>query len=172
MDYCASPMLCHSAIVVARDMSTLCRTTLRAAPFLRSACRHLGAAARPQVSLLSMPVNLGQPFLGPDLSPNLLKQSGLLGLLHDWGWEVRAVPDLVLGAASDSATIASDALLNARNCTQVGRVCKDIFDMTAAEAADKDRFLLILGGDHCIPIGTIPAIYAKRYVVNARHRPP
>lgn len=111
-----------------------------------------------------MPVNLGQPFLGPDQSPNLLKQSGLVGLLGEWGWDVRSVPDLVVDVAADSATIAADAVLNARNSTQVGRVCKKIFDMTAAEASDESRFLLILGGDHCIPIGTIPAIRSKRYV--------
>lgn len=48
-----------------------------------------------------------------------------------------------------------------KNCSQVGSVCESIYHQVQKEAAS-DNFLLILGGDHCIPIGTLPGILTSR----------
>jgi hypothetical protein len=40
------------------------------------------------VSLLSVPINLGQPLLGPDKTPALLKDAGLLQVLMNCGWRM------------------------------------------------------------------------------------
>ena len=52
--------------------------------------------------------------------------------------------------------------LNAKNCREIGRVCEAISKATFQQALDPDNFVLILGGDHCIPIGTIPGLVAAR----------
>jgi arginase len=53
----------------------------------------------------------------------------------------------------------------AKNIDQIGRTCQEISTTMAAymdEPENKDHFHLVLGGDHCIPIGTLPALLKKR----------
>jgi hypothetical protein len=77
------------------------------------------------VSLVSIPCNLGQPFLGPDLSPQLLKDAGLLSLLSDCGWRVKLLPD-ILPTPVPSRLDEAAALIakNAKNCAQIGKLKK------------------------------------------------
>ena len=110
-----------------------------------------------QCSLLSVPISLGQPFMGPDRSPGMLMNNGLLKMLGDCGWRVAVVPEITPDAAAPKALDSP----NAKNCSQVGSVCERIYNKVL-EHAKMDNFLLILGGDHCIPIGTIPGIVKAR----------
>jgi len=115
------------------------------------------------VSLLQVPVNLGQPFLGPDRSPNVLLENGLLQLLGSCGWRVSQVPETITRHvhASSPSQITIERDLNVKNCTQIGMICEKIYHQVL-EQAETNNFVLILGGDHCIPIGTIPALLAAR----------
>ena len=115
-----------------------------------------------KASLISFPVNLGQPLLGPDRSPQLLKENGLLPILKDLGWSVNEAPDVISSFLTTSTNNTINDTPHAKNCAQVGEICEQIFKQVSEDAADKDNFLLILGGDHCIPIGTIPAIRKHR----------
>jgi len=114
------------------------------------------------MSLVSLPVSLGQPFLGPDRSPSQLRENGLLQMLGSCGWRINQVPELVTNFMLNTS---NDALeeegLRANNCAQVGAVCEKIYQQ-GLQYANSNDFLLILGGDHCIPIGTIPAIVKHR----------
>lgn len=56
----------------------------------------------------------------------------------------------------------SDDFENARNIDQIGRTCRDICTTMTNHISYHDEFHLILGGDHCIPIGTIPALMSRR----------
>jgi len=115
------------------------------------------------VSVFSIPINLGQPYLGPDKSPSLIYNSGLLKLLGNCGWRVKQIPEI--SSSSDSNIISQlnhDELnYNARNINQIGQVCNRIYNDISKEA-DSNNFILVLGGDHCIPIGTIPGLLSKR----------
>jgi arginase len=122
------------------------------------------------LSLVKIPVSLGQPFLGLDQAPRLLLEAGLLQLLADSGWRVKQLPSIGetehgrSKESSDTGNNRSDdeeAKFNAKNCFEVGTVCQSVYGKVRAEAST-DNFLLILGGDHCIPIGTIPAIIDER----------
>jgi arginase len=108
------------------------------------------------VSLISLPVNLGQPLLGPDKAPSLLFNHGLIPLLSSLDWRILQVPELIY------PTLPTIDTPNAKNCNQVGRICEQIYHQVSEHAATSN-FILILGGDHCIPIGTVPAL--------RRHRP-
>ena len=123
---------------------------IRPSPVL--AVRHAGTA-----SVLSVPISLGQPYLGPDRTPALLMEKGLTKMLADCGWRVSLIPEIL----SNTAPAKDDAALNAKNCDLVGKICERIYNVTH-EQAKTSNFLLILGGDHCIPIGTIPGIVAAR----------
>lgn len=114
------------------------------------------------VSVLSVPMNLGQPFLGPDLTPHLLKEHGLSELLASCGWRVIMEPDIVAGGPPPpNIPLKKMVLGNAKNCAEVGFVCEKAFHQVKKHA-ETDNFVLILGGDHCIPIGTIPGLVSAR----------
>lgn len=68
---------------------------------------------------------LGQPFLGPDLSPSLLHEQGLLQLLAECNWRIKQVPDFIK-TSHQSGFHAEDLKLSPKNCRQVGQVCKVI----------------------------------------------
>lgn len=114
-----------------------------------------------KASLLSIPMNLGQPSLGLDKAPQALIDSGLPKLLGKIGWRLKLVPPLTTDVSfgKGSADIVED--VKAKNCAQVGRVSAAIKSHVESEC-QPDNFPLILGGDHCISIGTISAIKKTR----------
>ena len=129
-------------------------------PLTLTTMRRAYAKFSKKTSLISLPVNLGQPLLGPDRSPSLLMENGLLSMLGSLGWQVIQVPDIINSTAM-TYTDQTSITPKAKNCAQVGQICHKIYEQLAEHAAT-DNFLLILGGDHCIPIGTIPAIVKHR----------
>jgi arginase len=107
-------------------------------------------------------MNLGQPFLGPDLTPHLLKEHGLSELLASCGYRIIMEPDIVAAGPPPLYTPPTNMTLgNAKNCAEVGFVCEKVFHQVKKHA-ETDNFVLILGGDHCIPIGTIPGLISAR----------
>ena len=65
-------------------------------------------------SLISLPVNLGQPFLGPDKTPNQLLDNGLIKLLTSSGWKVNQLPEITCGTPINNIVTP-----HAKNCHQV-----------------------------------------------------
>ena len=112
------------------------------------------------VSLVPIPLAIGQPYVGPDSSPNQLKQSGLLQLLGDCGWRVEQVPEIKEIVRNDMGQFDMTGL-NAKNCATIGATCEEVAKVIY-DKASKNNFVLILGGDHCIPIGTIPGLMKAR----------
>eukprot|EP01041_Mallomonas_annulata_P002860 gene2860-5622_t len=110
------------------------------------------------VSVISVPINLGQPRLGPDLTPSALFQHGLANLLSSCNWRIEQIPECVL---SNHTRVEDIERINAKNCDEVGSVCRKLYTQVQNEI-QKGNFILILGGDHCIPIGSIPAIMHNR----------
>jgi arginase len=120
----------------------------------------VGGVTNNTVSLVSIPLAIGQPYVGPDTSPNLLKKNGLLQLLGDCGWRVDQMPDVLEVTSNDVGSIDMSNL-NAKNCASIGATCEVAAKVIYEKAMD-DNFILILGGDHSIPIGTIPGLMKAR----------
>ena len=121
-----------------------------------------GPSLRYSASLLPLPIALGQPHRGPDQAPHALVEQGLLRMLGDAGWDVSMLPQISADLTATSSPRPNGGGLNAKNCREIGRVCEAISKATFQQALDPDNFVLILGGDHCIPIGTIPGLVAAR----------
>jgi arginase len=114
------------------------------------------------VSVISVPMNLGQPFLGPDLTPRLMRENGLNSLLSSCGWRIDMEPDIISSGSPPVHIPDRNIVLgNAKNCAEVGFICEKVFHVVKKHA-ETDNFVLILGGDHCIPIGTLPGLYSAR----------
>jgi arginase len=115
-------------------------------------------AACKSLSHIGVAVHQGQKLSGPDRSPQLLKEHGLMKLVEDSGWALRNDVDFteILHPSLESTTS-----INARNHHSIGINLEQVSSIVSQSSKDDD-FTLIIGGDHSISIGTIPALLSQR----------
>lgn len=111
------------------------------------------------ISLLGLGINQGQPHLGPDMSPELLRRQGLLQIIKDNGWLLDEYKDFEEKRYEEAAT--DNTNWKALNCQSIGLNLREVKKLVQ-RAASTSNFLLLIGGDHSISMGTIPAIVAER----------
>ena len=113
------------------------------------------------VSVIGAPMTYGQPFVGTDSGPSLLRENGLLKDLSALGWRVEDIPDLdfssICAEAVKENTSTHNTNTNARNSLQVGAGTKVLADLVESKLK-VGRFPLILGGDHSIGFGSLAGI--------------
>ena len=115
------------------------------------------------VSVIGAPMTFGQPFVGTDVGPELLRENGLLKDLSSLGWRVEDI-DLDFDAICAEAAKDSDAIdtaSNAKHSLQVGAGCSALSDLVESKLR-LGHFPLILGGDHSIGIGSLAGILRAR----------
>lgn len=102
----------------------------------------------------------GQPFIGTDAGPTLLRERGLGTMLTQLGWRVEDAPDLDfnLGEYFDDSV---EEPFNAKNCCLVGQGSRMLADLVEQKIKE-GRFPLILGGDHSIGIGSLAGLLRVR----------
>jgi arginase len=96
----------------------------------------------------------GQPFVGTDAGPSMLREKGLRNILTSLGWRVEDMPDLDFDAEPFRGTVDPP---NARNCSLVAHGSEKLADIVE-EKLRGGNFPLILGGDHSIGIGSLTGI--------------
>ena len=111
--------------------------------------------------MLPIPMHLGQPHAGTDLSPAMLQTFGLFDVLEENGWKYVKSENLCDPSRYYCDPTPEDSAFKAHNCRNIGLACQSI-EKRVYEHAVTDNFLLIIGGDHSIPIGTLPAITRAR----------
>jgi arginase len=111
-------------------------------------------------TIIGAPMTYGQPFVGTDSGPRLLRDAGLRGMLTALGWRVEDLPDLDFDKVP-RAPVDPSYRGNARNPEIVGPVTKVLADMVT-EKLEQGRFPLILGGDHSVGIGSLAGIMRVR----------
>ncbi|KAL7574547.1 hypothetical protein ACA910_015901 [Epithemia clementina (nom. ined.)] len=117
------------------------------------------------VSIIGAPMTYGQPFVGTDTGPALLREYGLRGMLSRLGWRVEDVPDLSFddllssssSPSSNFASATSSSSFHAKNSELVGGGSKKVYEMVK-QKFQQGSFPLILGGDHSIGIGSLASI--------------
>lgn len=110
-----------------------------------------------KISMLGVPMWLGQTRYGTNMGPSELRLTGLTGRLKQLGLEVADEGNIPVGSAGPRK-------LADKNMKNVQAVVK-ANEKLAAKVSDmvkKGRFPLVLGGDHSIAIGTLAGI-AKHY---------
>eukprot|EP00048_Salpingoeca_helianthica_P024204 m.30519 g.30519 ORF g.30519 m.30519 type:complete len:369 (-) comp9248_c1_seq1:251-1357(-) len=117
-------------------------------------------AAPKTVSIIGAPMTYGQPFAGTDRGPAAVREKGLHQALTKLGWRVEETGDLTFEPPGHS-TIEYAGPGNCRFSQAVGGACKKIKDAVHRHAA-KGNFVLTLGGDHSIALGTLAGILAAR----------
>ena len=92
------------------------------------------------------------------LAHRAIISSGLPRLLGDIGWRVKQLEAFQVDTFRN---VQTKSVSKAKNCFEVGKVSQLIAQRVLGECTN-ETFPLILGGDHCISIGTISAIKRNR----------
>ena len=80
-------------------------------------------------------------------------------MITDLGWRLEQFPDFSEQFLKDHQRPNSS--INAKNCSAVGENLRAV-DSQIQKVAKSDNFVLIVGGDHSISIGTVPALTRAR----------
>ncbi len=106
------------------------------------------------VSLIGAPTDVGASRIGCRLGPQALRVAGLDHALRRFGCDVRDTGDL-----SGPENPQRGPVDGYRHLAEVTAWNRSVFDATAHELAE-GRLPILLGGDHCLAIGSISAVAA------------
>lgn len=110
-----------------------------------------------KVSIIGVPMDLGQIRRGVDMGPSAMRYAGLIENIQSIGYEAKDYGDININRPASNETEEGQL----RNLDKVIKVseelCKRIEEIEAEHS-----FPLVLGGDHSISIGSIAGL-AKSY---------
>lgn len=112
------------------------------------------------VSIIGAPMSFGQPFAGTDTGPQALRDAGLVQALTKLGWRVVECGDLQFPPYSnDFPEYEGEGMCHRPYAVSNGAL--HVSNAVAREARD-GKFVLTLGGDHSIGLGTVAGILQAR----------
>lgn len=139
-----------------------------------------------RVAIVGAPLALGQTKPGVGLAPETLRRAGLAETISQLGFSVTDAGDVELPKAKErqaeivvpdhneqlfgrniyqegdtTLTTITAAVTRVKHAEEVGESCRLIAEKVA-ECARSGDFVLTLGGDHSIAMGTIPGILDAR----------
>ena len=105
-------------------------------------------------------MTFGQPYVGTDFGPKLLRKAGLLKCLASIGWRVHDNGDLDFESVAKSTKMSKNNP-KAKNSLIVGKGCEMVAN-AVIEAIDDGTFPLLIGGDHSIAAGSLAGLLKAR----------
>lgn len=108
------------------------------------------------LSIIGVPMDLGQSRRGVDMGPSAMRYAGIIQRLESLGYEIEDCGDITIGRPEKPSNIKG--LKNLKAVSEANAVLAD----TVEQEIGKNRFPLVLGGDHSIAIGTLAGV-AKAY---------
>jgi arginase len=111
-----------------------------------------------QISIIGMPMDLGQSRRGVDMGPSAIRYAGVVERLEKLGYKIHDKGDIEIGRPGKDEE-ASDG-----NLKFLKAVTKANTQLSSAvnEIVESGSFPLVFGGDHSIAIGTLAGI-SKHY---------
>ncbi len=113
--------------------------------------------ARPTVRIIGVPMDLGQARRGVDMGPYALRYAGLGAAIESLGYTVLDGGNVPVPVPEEKEVRNP----RARHLPAVAATCEEIY-RRARECRARDEFILFLGGDHSIAIGTVAAVAEGR----------
>jgi len=117
------------------------------------------------VSVIGAPLIYGQPLYGAEKAPAAIRNAGLRDVCTKLGWRYNDLGDLAFDAPLDGSNNPrigmSDFKGLAHNSRHVG-ASNELLASTIADEASMGRFVLTLGGDHSVGVGTLSGILQAR----------
>lgn len=114
-----------------------------------------------QISMIGVPMDLGQLRRGVDMGPSAIRCAGVNERLECLCQDIEDLGDMTIGQREDEkegGEPASEELRNSKAITKASVKLAETVDNIVASGA----FPLVLGGDHSIAIGTLAGL-AKHY---------
>jgi arginase len=137
-----------------------------------------------QCSIIGVPMTHGQPYVGTDDGPELLRNSGLVDQLRSLSWQVNDLGDLILpqivvsGGEEEKEKEEAErvvitnsppsmTIMRVKNAESVGAgthlLAQTLYEQLqqgddGSGSGTSTTFPLILGGDHSIAIGSLAAL--------------
>ncbi|MCY8581536.1 arginase [Bacillus haynesii] len=114
-----------------------------------------------QISMIGVPMDLGQLRRGVDMGPSAIRCAGVNERLESLCQDIEDLGDMTIGQREDEkegGEPASEELRNLKAITNASAKLAETVDNIVASGA----FPLVLGGDHSIAIGTLAGL-AKHY---------
>lgn len=105
---------------------------------------------------MGVPFSWGQPLAGTDMGPALMRSRGLVNSLTTLDWRIKEEGDVDL-VVPDISHPTGDV----RNGYAVGQTNMRLYEK-CKPAVDAGDFMLVLGGDHSIAVGSVAAILSAR----------
>jgi arginase len=110
------------------------------------------------ISIIGVPMDLGQSRRGVDMGPSAIRYAGINETLEQLKFVINDLGDIPITRPNENAI---DKASNLKNLDQIKEANYQLAKMVDQEIT-KDRFPLILGGDHSIAIGSLAGI-SKHY---------
>ncbi|WP_373894737.1 arginase [Virgibacillus natechei] len=110
------------------------------------------------MSVIGVPMDLGQSRRGVDMGPSALRYAGAIEKLQELKNDIHDLGDIAI-ARPDTAKVVEES--NLKNLKQVIQANEELATIVDQEIG-KNRFPVIFGGDHSIAIGSLAGI-AKHY---------
>ncbi|MEN2768876.1 arginase [Ornithinibacillus xuwenensis] len=110
-----------------------------------------------KISLIGVPMDLGQSRRGVDMGPSALRYAGAIEKIESLEYDIHDLGDIAINRPATTV----DKESNLKNLEQVIEANETLARMVDEEI-QKDRFPLIVGGDHSIAIGSLAGI-SKHY---------
>jgi len=111
-----------------------------------------------KVALVGVPLSRGQPLLGVERGPLVIRERGLATKLESDGWVVDDLGDLNFKVIECSE---EERAGKKKYAAMIGAANKLLCD-TNAEQARQGKFVLTLGGDHSLGIGSVAGMLMAR----------
>ncbi|WP_442597555.1 arginase [Neobacillus sp. D3-1R] len=110
-----------------------------------------------KISLIGVPMDLGQTRRGVDMGPSAIRYAGVVERLEELHFDIEDLGDIEIGRAER----VQNAETNLKNLKSVAEGSEKLA-ATVDQAIKDGAFPLVLGGDHSIAIGTLAGV-GKHY---------
>lgn len=108
------------------------------------------------ISIIGVPLDLGQSRRGVDMGPSAIRYAGLVEKLETIGHEVTDLGNI----AVETVKCSEAHTLNLKNLTEVLNANSGLAE-NVDKVVQQNKFPLVLGGDHSIAIGTLAGLANK-----------
>lgn len=111
-----------------------------------------------QISIIGVPMDLGQMRRGVDMGPSAIRYAGVTERLENLDYEIEDLGDIQIGRPEPLKSNGEDNLRNLKAVADGSEKLAGTID----EVINAGRFPLVFGGDHSIAIGTLAGV-SKHY---------
>ncbi|WP_347552704.1 arginase [Pseudalkalibacillus hwajinpoensis] len=111
-----------------------------------------------QLSIIGVPMDLGQMRRGVDMGPSAIRYAGIVERLTKLNYDIEDLGDIEIGRPEQPPEEQDHQLKNLKEVADASENLSNV----VSEVVNGKRFPLVFGGDHSIAIGTLAGV-ARHY---------